>query len=238
MRQIILDTETTGIGEGHRIVEIGCLELIERKPTGRTFHVYLHPQRAIDPEAQRVHGISIEWLEEQKAPKFGQIVDEFRQFIAGAELVAHNAAFDIGMMDYEFSLLGQSKTTEICTVLDTLALARDLFPGSRHSLDALCKRFEIDNSHRKLHGALLDAEILVDVYLMLTGGQTALELVAEEETEAQDTVLDFADIALEGAELRVIKASAQELDAHEDFLKLLDKKSGQAIWRQDGQAVQ
>lgn len=238
MRQVILDTETTGLGEGHRIIEIGCLELIERKPTGRTFHVYIHPQRPIDPEAQNVHGISLEWLEEQKAPVFAQIADEFRQFIAGAELVAHNAAFDIGMMNYEFSLLKQSKTETFCTVLDTLALARDLFPGSRHSLDALCKRFDIDNSHRKLHGALLDAEILVDVYLMLTGGQTALELVAEVDTEAQEGALDFANIALEGAELCVIKAGTQELEAHEAFLQLLDKKSGQALWRRDGQTVQ
>src|SRR5690554_4817999 len=144
MRQVVLDTETTGIGEGHRILEIGCVEIIERKPTGRHFHVYINPERESDAGALAVHGITQEWLEEQNAPLFADIVDEFRQFIEGAELVIHNAKFDVAYMDYEFNLLGLSETTSISTILDTMLLARELFPGSKHNLDALCRRFGIE----------------------------------------------------------------------------------------------
>ena len=181
MRQVVLDTETTGIGEGHRIIEIGCVEVIERKLTGRQYHVYIDPQRDIDPEAANVHGITNEWLQERNAPVFARIVDEFREFIQGAELVIHNAAFDIGMMDAEFRRLNLSLTREFCGVLDTLLLAREMHPGARNSLDALCKRYDVDNSQRELHGALLDAQILAEVYLMMTGGQTALALPDEEQ---------------------------------------------------------
>lgn len=230
MRQIVLDTETTGIGEGHRIIEIGCVEVIERKLTGRHYHKYINPQRDIDAEAQEVHGISNEWLIETGAPVFAQVADEFREFIAGAELVIHNAAFDVGMMDAEFNRLNMTNTREFCGVMDTLLLAREMFPGSRVSLDALCKRYDIDNSHRELHGALLDAEILADVYLMMTGGQTDLALAVED--GQQNGLVDIAlDDALLNVELPVIRATGSELEAHEQFLNLVDKKSDGAIWR-------
>lgn len=237
MRQVVLDTETTGIGEGHRILEIGCVEVIERKLTGRHFHVYVHPQRDIDPEAQAVHGISLEWLEEQGAPIFSDIADEFCDFIRGAELVIHNAAFDVGMMDAEFKRLNRPNTKSFCSVLDTLIMAREMYPGQRNSLDALCKRYDIDNGHRTLHGALLDAEILADVYLAMTGGQTALALAVEDDNQEQEVELDLGDIDLNNVQLRVISAGAEEMAAHEKMLNLLDKKSGQAIWRRDASAA-
>lgn len=234
MRQVVLDTETTGIGEGHRILEIGCVEVIERKLTGRHFHKYIHPQRPIDEEAQNVHGISIEWLEEQGSPVFADVAQEFIDFIAGAELVIHNAAFDVGMMDAEFKLLGLPATNTFCSVLDTLKLARDMFPGSRVSLDALCKRFDIDNSHRELHGALLDSEILADVYLFMTGGQTDLMLSVDDDGDDDGAKLDLEALtsAAAGAELTIITATDAEVQAHEKFLELIDKKSEGAIWRQ------
>lgn len=236
MRQVVLDTETTGIGEGHRIIEIGCVEIIERKPTGNHFHVYINPQRDIDPEAAAVHGITNAWLEEQGAPVFRQIAAQFREFIHGAELVIHNAAFDVGMMDAEFRRLNLSLTREFCGVLDTLLLAREMHPGARNNLDALCKRYDIDNSHRELHGALLDAEILADVYLAMTGGQTALALAVEEKKEEEIVEIDLADIDFTNATFPVIRADATEQEAHERMLDLLDKKSGQAIWRRDTSA--
>jgi len=233
VRQVVLDTETTGIGEGHRIIEIGCVEVIERKLTGRHYHKYINPQRDIDAEAQEVHGISNEWLIETGAPVFAQVADEFREFIAGAELVIHNAAFDIGMMDAEFSRLNLGHTREFCGVLDTLLLAREMFPGSRVSLDALCKRYDIDNSHRELHGALLDAEILADVYLMMTGGQTDLALAVEDDKQDGVADIDLDASLLNAAALPVIRASESELAAHEQFLDLVDKKSEGALWRRN-----
>jgi DNA polymerase-3 subunit epsilon len=231
MRQVVLDTETTGIGEGHRIIEIGCVEVIERKLTGRHYHVYINPQRPIDEEAAEVHGITNEWLEEQGAPVFAQIADDFRNFISGAELVIHNAAFDVGMMDAEFSRLNLSPTRDFCGVLDTLLLARDMHPGARNSLDALCKRYGIDNSHRELHGALLDSEILADVYLIMTGGQTDLALADEGDSEDGEVELDLGDVQVDASNLKVIRASADEVAAHEAFLDLIDKKSEGALWR-------
>ncbi|TNC92908.1 MAG: DNA polymerase III subunit epsilon [Thalassolituus sp.] len=231
MRQVVLDTETTGIGEGHRIIEIGCVEVIERKLTGRHYHVYINPQRPIDEEAAEVHGITNEWLEEQGAPVFAQIADDFRNFISGAELVIHNAAFDVGMMDAEFSRLNLSPTREFCGVLDTLLLARDMHPGARNSLDALCKRYGIDNSHRELHGALLDSEILADVYLIMTGGQTDLALADEGDSEDGEVELDLGDVQVDASNLKVIRASADQVAAHEAFLDLIDKKSEGALWR-------
>jgi DNA polymerase-3 subunit epsilon len=231
MRQVVLDTETTGIGEGHRIIEIGCVEVIERKLTGRHYHVYINPQRPIDEEAAEVHGITNEWLEEQGAPVFAQIADDFRNFISGAELVIHNAAFDVGMMDAEFSRLNLSPTRDFCGVLDTLLLARDMHPGARNSLDALCKRYGIDNSHRELHGALLDSEILADVYLIMTGGQTDLALADEGDSEDGEVELDLGDVQVDASNLKVIRASADQVAAHEAFLDLIDKKSEGALWR-------
>ena len=233
MRQVILDTETTGLGEGSRILEIGCVEVIERKLTGRHFHQYIHPQREIEEGAQAVHGISLEWLEETNAPTFDKIADEFRAFIAGAELVIHNAPFDVSKMNYEFSLLNLSPTEELCSVLDTLVLARDLFPGGRHSLDALCRRFYIDNSGRELHGALLDAELLAEVYLAMTGGQTDLALSAPVESDQVVHTQHIQAVDFSNLSLPVIAAGIDELAAHRAVLDLLDKKSGQAIWRKE-----
>ncbi|WP_430462422.1 DNA polymerase III subunit epsilon [Thalassolituus sp. LLYu03] len=239
MRQVVLDTETTGIGEGHRIIEIGCVEVFERKLTGRHYHVYINPQRDIDAEAAAVHGITNDWLIEQGAPVFSQIVNDFREFIAGAQLVIHNAAFDVGMMDAEFRRLNLSPTRDFCGVLDTLRMAREMFPGARASLDALCKRFDIDNSHRELHGALLDAEILAEVYLAMTGGQTALTFAAEE-TEKEETVeLDLSGYEdIDPARLMVVAATEEEVAAHQKMLDLVDKKSGGAIWRREAQEQQ
>lgn len=231
MRQVVLDTETTGLGEGHRILEIGCVEVIERKLTGRHYHVYINPQRDIEEGAAAVHGITNEWLEEQGAPVFAEVVDDFRQFIDGAELVIHNARFDVGKMDYEFGLLGLTNTTTFCTVLDTLALAKEMFPGARHTLDALCNRFQIDNSQRELHGALLDAELLAEVYLAMTGGQTDLVLeVADDEQEVDAlAMLDFGG-NIDTANLRIVVASEEEQLAHQKMLDLLQKKSGNVLW--------
>lgn len=230
-RYVVLDTETTGLGEGHRILEIGCVEVIGRKLTGRHYHVYIHPQREIDEDASRIHGITLESLEAQNAPIFDQVADEFRQFIAGAELVIHNARFDVGKMDYEFKLLGLSNTESFCTVLDTLQLAKELFPGARHTLDALCNRFDIDNSQRELHGALLDAELLAEVYLAMTGGQTDLSLHVEEEETDEEIDLSSLNLEVDATQLKVVRANAEERAAHEEFLQLLEKKSGQVLWR-------
>ncbi|GGY40815.1 DNA polymerase III subunit epsilon [Bacterioplanes sanyensis] len=232
MRQVVLDTETTGIGDGHRIIEIGCVEVLERKLTGRHFHRYINPQRDIDAEAAEVHGITNEWLIEQGAPVFAQIADEFRSFIAGAELVIHNAPFDVGMMDAEFARLGQSSTRDFCTILDTLVMARDMYPGARNSLDALCKRYDIDNSHRELHGALLDAEILADVYLMMTGGQTDLMLSVEDDEDDEVKVEDkLGQVDAARVNLPVVRAGAEALQAHEAMLDLIDRSSDGALWR-------
>ncbi len=232
MRQVVLDTETTGIGDGHRIIEIGCVEVIRRKLTGRHFHVYINPQRMIDEEAAAVHGITNEWLEDQGAPVFSQVSQQFREFIDGAELVIHNAAFDVGMMDAEFERLNLPLTNTFCTVLDTLKLARDMHPGARNSLDALCKRYGIDNSHRELHGALLDAEILADVYLIMTGGQTDLMLADDDSDNPDEVEIDLSGLQIDAAALPVIRASAEETAQHEAYLDLLDKKAENgAVWR-------
>jgi len=186
MRQIILDTETTGLepSEGHRIIEIGCVELINRKFTGATYHQYLQPDREIDDGAIEVHGITNEMLADK--PRFADIAEEFVTFIRGAELVIHNAPFDVGFLNHELKLLnnGHARIDEMCGVVDTLVMARQLHPGQKNNLDALCKRYSIDNSHRELHGALLDAEILAELYLTMTGGQTTLSLGGAQGSEA------------------------------------------------------
>lgn len=230
-RFVVLDTETTGLGEGHRILEIGCVEIIGRKLTGRHFHKYIHPQREIDVEASAIHGITLASLEEQNAPFFSGVADEFRQFIQGAELVIHNARFDVGKMDYEFKLLGLSATETFCTVLDTLQLAKEMFPGARHTLDALCNRFDIDNSSRELHGALLDAELLAEVYLAMTGGQTSLGLDVEEEREENSLELTDFNLSVDASTLKVLKANSLEQQKHEEFLQLIAAKSEQVLWR-------
>lgn len=233
MRQVVLDTETTGIGaeKGHRIIEIGCVELIDRKLTGRHYHQYVNPQRQSDEEAIGVHGITDEFLADK--PLFGQVAKAFSEFIDGAELVIHNAPFDVGFMNAEFRRLNMPMTNTFCTVLDTLAMARDMRPGQRNSLDALCKSYGIDNSHRELHGALLDAEILSDVYLMMTGGQTDLLFSAD----TRESVKESARAKLEqlanvnSQTLSVVRATMAELSAHDEIMNLLDKKSDGAIWK-------
>ncbi|QPG04484.1 DNA polymerase III subunit epsilon [Salinimonas marina] len=233
MRQIVLDTETTGIEprEGHRIIEIGCVELIDRKLTGNHFHVYINPQREIEAEAIEVHGITNEFLQDK--PVFGDVAEDFIEFIKGAQLVIHNAPFDVGFMNHEFALNGPTaavKTSEICEVLDTLALARKIHPGQKNNLDALCKRYGIDNSHRELHGALLDSEILADVYLLMTGGQTKLNLMGQGAGNEQDTV-GMRPVQRSANKLKVIKASADELEQHEARLDIVQNSGGQCLWR-------
>jgi DNA polymerase-3 subunit epsilon len=235
MRQIILDTETTGLehAAGHRIIEIGCVELVNRRVTGRKFHRYLNPEREIDAGALAVHGIELAQL--RNAPKFHEIAVELIAFISGAELIIHNAPFDVGFVDAEFARLpGEPRRiASLCRVLDTLALARSLHPGQRNSLDALCKRYSVDNSKRDLHGALLDAGILVDVYLAMTGGQSALALDtgATRGAVAQQTA-DTVTFRAAGLTLTVPVADAAELSQHEAMLDLIQKASGgKAVWR-------
>ncbi|MGM0767556.1 MAG: DNA polymerase III subunit epsilon [Pseudomonadota bacterium] len=229
MRQIVLDTETTGIdpNEGHRIIEIGCVEMVERQLTGRNYHVYINPEREVEAEAITVHGITNEFLADK--PVFSDIADEFFEFIKGAELVIHNAAFDIGFMDAEFARLKPvRKTADHCGVIDSLAIARKKHPGQKNNLDALCKRYGVDNSNRELHGALLDAEILADVYLLLTGGQTALSLDAG--SEEGGGAGGIRRLSAERKPLRVLKATEDECSAHDDFMETLAKQAGGTVW--------
>lgn len=235
VRQVVLDTETTGMNMtgqpqiGHNIIEIGAVEVINRRLTGRTFHVYIKPPREVDEEAIRVHGITNEFLQDK--PVFAEIADDFLAFIKGAELIIHNAPFDVAFMDQEFSYLKNPppKTAEMCTVTDSLQLARKMYPGKRNNLDALCDRLGIDNSKRVLHGALLDAEILADVFLMMTGGQIAL-LVDEENATAQIGE-EIVKVSYDLSNAVVLNASDEELNAHETFLALIEKKSkGNCIW--------
>ncbi|MCW6539239.1 DNA polymerase III subunit epsilon [Yersinia ruckeri] len=236
-RQIVLDTETTGMNklgvhyEGHRIIEIGAVEVINRRLTGRNFHVYIKPDRLVDPEAYGVHGISDEFLLDK--PTFADIAPEFIEFIRGAELVIHNATFDIGFMDYEFRMLQQgiSNTDTFCTITDSLLMARRLFPGKRNNLDALCDRYLIDNTKRTLHGALLDAEILSEVYLAMTGGQTSLSFSMEGDQNQSDSAADIQRIVRPTSGLTIIYASDEELDAHHQRLDLVQKKGGSCLWR-------
>ena len=234
MRQIAFDTETTGLehSAGHRIIEIGCIEIVNRRLTGRKFHKYLNPEREIDAGALAVHGIELAKL--QSAPKFADIVDELIEFISGAELIIHNAPFDVGFLDAEFARLpGESRCVSgICRVLDTLALARSLHPGQRNSLDALCNRYSVDNTKRELHGALLDAGILVDVYLAMTGGQSALALDSGARAEAARVHASTASLRVPGVSLAVPVANEDEMRQHEAMLELISKSSGgKAVWR-------
>ena len=231
MRQIVLDTETTGlaVSKGHRIIEIGCIELVNRRLTGREFHCFLNPDRNIEEGAERVHGISDADL--QTAPRFADIADEFLAFIKDAELVIHNAEFDVGFIEHELELMqhAQPKITEHASVLDTLALARKVHPGQRNSLDALCKRYDVDASKRNVHGALIDAELLARVYLAMTGGQTALSLDAEVEAAVRPGQ-SSAEVSQAGElNLVVVKASDEEAAAHEAMLEKL-RAAGACVW--------
>jgi len=230
MRQVVLDTETTGLEprQGHRIIEIGAVELIDRQLTGRQFHVYINPEREIEQGALDVHGISEQFLADK--PVFAEVVDDLIAFVEGAELVIHNAPFDIGFIDNELLLTAHeiSSITNVASVLDTLELARDLRPGQRNNLDALCKFYAVDNSSRDLHGALLDAEILADVYLAMTGGQVDLGLSLESATTAND---DDGPALTERPVLIVLKASDDELSQHEARLVDIEKQSGQCLYK-------
>jgi len=240
MRQIVLDTETTGleVEQQHRVIEIGCVELNNRRLTGRTFHRYLNPERDVDEGAQQVHGLSREQLSTE--PKYAHVHAEFLEFIRGAELVIHNAPFDVAFLNAEFvrcrgapAAAGlPAKITEVCAVLDTLALARQMHPGQRNSLDALCKRYSVDNSHREYHGALLDARILAEVYLAMTGGQAKFTLSEQSDT-ARSRARETAPSRLTtGVRIVVIRPTEEELEAHEHSLQLLDKSSrGNTVWR-------
>ncbi|NJD00316.1 DNA polymerase III subunit epsilon [Candidatus Erwinia dacicola] len=236
-RQIVLDTETTGMNmigvhyEGHCIIEIGAVEVINRRLTGNNFHVYLKPDRLVDPEAFDVHGIADEFLLDK--PTFAAIADDFLAYIKGAELVIHNASFDIGFMDYEFSKLqrGIPKIETFCQITDSLTMARKMFPSKRNSLDAICSRYEIDNSKRVLHGALLDSEILAEVFLIMTGGQTSLAFSMEGDREEQSDGETIYRIERPASGLRVLHASEVEMMAHEARLDLVQKKGDGCLWR-------
>lgn len=233
MRQIVLDTETTGLEtrEGHRIIEIGCLELDKRRATGNNLHIYLNPERDIDQGALEVHGITQEFLADK--PVFADIVDHLLAYLDGAELIIHNASFDIGFLNYELKRLGRADTIEQhCGVIDTLPLAKRLHPGQKNSLDALCRRYGVDNSKRELHGALLDAELLADVYLLMTGGQTRLfQAEGQQENRAQ------AEARREAHRLAplVLAASAEELQQHEQYLEQLAAGGNSVAWLADPQ---
>ena len=231
-RQIVLDTETTGLEhrQGHRIIEIGCVELINRKLTGNNYHQYLNPEREIDQGAIEVHGITNEFLNDK--PLFADIAEDLLSYLKGAELIIHNAAFDVGFLDAEFARAAGStpQINEVCTIHDTLLQARKMFPGQRNDLDSLCKRYEINNSHRDLHGALLDAEILADVFLFMTGGQTALSLDAsstlDSDSSASIGAVDFSSLTLP-----LVKPSTEEAQNHVEWLARLDEEvDGQCVW--------
>ena len=232
MRQIVLDTETTGleVSLGHRVIEIGCIELINRRVTGNHWHHYIKPDREIDSGAFEVHGISNDFLEDK--PRFAELAEDFLKYVAGAELVIHNAPFDMGFLNYELSLLesaGDPLETR-CGVLDTLLLARQKHPGQKNNLDALCKRYDIDNSHRSLHGALLDARILAEVYLVMTGGQTSLGLEAERIAESSSEALEVQRIET-GQPLPLWRPDAAAEQANRDYIEFLATQHEDPAWR-------
>jgi DNA polymerase-3 subunit epsilon len=232
MRQIVLDTETTGleVRQGHRLIEIACVELIERRPSGRHWQTYLNPERAIDEGARQVTGIEDEFLLDK--PRFAEVVDEFLEFIGDAELIIHNASFDVGFLDAELARVGAHLgcIADRCRVIDTLAMARERYPGQRNSLDALCKRLGVDNSARDLHGGLIDAQLLADVYLYMTSGQVALDLAFEGASEEAGAAV-LAPVTLLRRP-RVLRADADEIAAHESRLDALDKAAqGGSVWR-------
>ncbi len=234
MRQIVLDTETTGLNPrtGDRVIEVGCVELKNRMLTGNNFHRYINPERDSEEGALAVHGLTTEFLRDK--PKFAEIAQELREYVQGAELIIHNAPFDLGFLNHEFKLLGLPPFVEHCSgVIDTLVNAKELHPGKRNSLDALCDRYGVSNSHRKLHGALLDAELLADVYLSMTRGQNSLSMDMEEEESGGGGLLETVALA----EVVIMRASAEELADHESLLAGLDKAvKGACVWRNYAEA--
>jgi DNA polymerase-3 subunit epsilon len=229
VRRIVLDTETTGLepSEGHRVIEIACVELFDRRPTGRNFHRYLNPGREIDPGAVAIHGLTTDFLADK--PRFADVADEFIEFVEGAELLIHNAAFDVGFLDAELAQIGRPGIGTVCPVTDTLAMAREMHQGQKNSLDALCKRYQVDNSRRSLHGALLDAQLLADVWLAMTRGQDTLDisLVAGQSVDAAGGAPERP------ARLVVVRASQDEIAAHAAMCERIDKESkGHCLWKQ------
>ncbi|MCX4189569.1 DNA polymerase III subunit epsilon [Methylophaga sp. OBS3] len=232
-RQVVLDTETTGLStaDDHRIIEIGCVEIINRRLTGRNFHQYINPERDIDAGAMEVHGITPEFLADK--PFFADVAEEFLEFVKGAELVIHNAPFDVGFLNHELAKLADQDATidALCSVLDTLKMARDRHPGQKNNLDALCKRYDVDNTNRELHGALLDAEILADVYLAMTGGQVSLSLATEQPTQTDSQQTGHTIQAGSQQQRKVLKATDEEIAAHDAMLEKLQSTSGgQCVW--------
>ena len=228
----MLDTETTGLdpSDGHRVIEIACVELFDRRPTGRNFHRYLNPEREIDAVAVSIHGLTVDFLADK--PRFADIADEFIEFVEGAELLIHNAPFDVGFLDAEFALAGRPGIGTVCPVTDTLAMAREMHPGKRNSLDALCERYQVDNSRRSLHGALLDAQLLADVWLAMTRGQDTLDIsLMSRQSDARRRAAHRS--ARRGS--LVLRAAPDELAAHAAMCERIDKESkGRCLWKQAG----
>jgi len=236
MRQVVLDTETTGLEhrEGHRIIEIGCVEMVERRLTNRNFHVYINPEREVEGGALAVHGITDEFLADK--PKFADVAGDFLDFIRDSELIIHNASFDVGFLNAELERLDGElniRVEEVASVLDTLAMAREFHPGQRVGLDALCKRYEVDNSNRDFHGALLDSELLAEVYLAMTGGQVdlCLDLAGDSGPDEEGDIVTGIDIS----KLIVQRATPEELQAHESRLAAIEEASGSCVWREIGE---
>jgi len=233
-RQLVLDTETTGLepSQGHRIIEIGVVEMIDRRLTGNNFHIYLQPDREIDAGAIEVHGITNEFLADK--PRFEDIAQELADYLRGAEVIIHNAPFDVGFIDAEYQRMENGLTMEsLCEVIDTLVMAREMHPGQRNSLDALCGRYDVDNKHRTKHGALLDSEILADVYLAMTGGQKSLGWEADDDKEGDSNTKGIRRVNRDGLSLRVLKATDVELAAHEERLDAMASSGTSPVWRQD-----
>lgn len=235
MRQVVLDTETTGLEwkKGNRVVEIGCVELMERRPTGRTYQQYIHPDREFEPGAQEVTGLTLEFLADK--PRFAEIADAFLEFIDGAELIIHNAAFDVGFLDNELSMLGPQYgrlRDRVSGIEDSLDMARKRYPGQRNSLDALCKRLDVNNAHRQLHGALLDSQLLAEVYLALTSGQSEIGFgnPAGSESAAEVAAAAFTATLVDAALRPRVRATADELAAHAVRLDAIRKKAGRCVW--------
>ena len=228
-RQIVLDTETTGLepSQGHKIIEIGCVEMLNRRLTGNNYHQYLQPDREIDEGAQAVHGISNEFLADK--PRFADIVKDFIEYLDGAELIIHNAPFDVGFINHEFKIVGAEygSVADYCSVIDTLVMARKMRPGKKNNLDVLCKEYDVNNKHRELHGALLDSELLSEVYLRMTGGQSSLSLDSEDPANKKKGELTAKKISADRAPIRVIKATDEELQAHQT---IVDKMGESSLW--------
>lgn len=233
-RQIVLDTETTGLTpeDGHRVIEIGCIELLNRDITGRTFHVYINPERKIDAGAKSIHGLDNKFLDDQ--PTFAEIADEFFAFIKNSELIIHNAPFDIGFIKQEFLLLKKRPLFSFTEIrcIDTLELARKMHPGQKNNLDALCRRYKVDNTKRELHGALLDASLLVEVYLRMTGGQC--KLFEEDEFLAESFASAKRSKVAHNKKLPVVKANSEELEQHKKYIELLKQRAGKCLWDEEG----